>query len=112
MATGHQRRPRHLMDPDHPVRPVNDASLARVQRWVLSSLTVVTVAHFAVGLLVAALALPTDAVGGRVVLGVIAGIFWIVGIAGARALHGASVVSGWLLVGVVLGAIGVGVVLA
>ncbi len=111
MTTGQPRRPRHLMDPDHVVRPVNDASLVRVQRWVLSSLTVVTVAHFAVGLLLAALVLPADAVAGRVVLAVIATILWVAGIAGARAIHGVPAVSGWLAVGLVLGVIGAGVVL-
>lgn len=112
MTAQQRRRPRHLMDPDHPVRPLDDASLTRVQRWVLSSLTLVTVAHFAVGLLLAALVLPADAVGGRVVLAVIATILWVAGIAGARALHGASVLSAWLAVGVLLGAIGAGVVLS
>ncbi|TCJ30540.1 hypothetical protein [Nocardioides jejuensis] len=111
MSTGQQRRPRHLMDPANPVRPVNDASLTQVQRWVMSSLTVVTVAHFAVGLLLAALALPTDAVGGRVTLAVIATILWLAGIAAARAIHGVRVVSGWFAVGLLLGAVGVAVVL-
>ena len=112
MSSAQQGRPRHLMDPERPVRPVNDASLARVQRWVLSSLTMVTVAHFAVGLLLAALVLPADAVGGRVVLAVIATILWVAGIAGARAIHGIPVVSAWLVLGLVLGAVGAGVVLA
>jgi hypothetical protein len=107
-----QRRPRHLMDPDNPVRPVNDASLTRVQRWVLSSLTLVTVAHFAVGLLLAARSLPAEAVGGRVVLAVIAGVLWTAGVAGARALHGVPVWSAWLLVGPALGVAGVVVALA
>jgi hypothetical protein len=110
--TAQQRcRPRHLMDPDHPVRPVDDASLTRVQRWVLSSLTVVTVAHFAVGLLLAALVLPEQAVGGRIVLAVIAAILWVAGIAGARAIHGVPVVSGWLGAGVALGVAGLAIVL-
>jgi hypothetical protein len=111
MTTGQQRRPRHLMDPEHPVRMVDDASLTRVQRWVMSSLTVVTVAHFAVGLLLAALVLPSDAEGSRAALAVIATILWVAGIAGARAIHGVPVLSGWLAVGLLLGAAGVGVVL-
>lgn len=110
MATA-PRRPRHLMDPANPVRPVNDASLTRVQRWVLSSLTLVTVAHFAVGLLLSARALPAEVVGGRVVLAVIAGLLWTGGVVGARALHGAPLRSGWLLVGPLLGAAGLAVVL-
>lgn len=106
-----QRRRRHLMDPANPVRPVNDAHLTRVQRWVLSSLTLVTVAHFAVGLLLAARTLPGDATGGRVALAVIAAVLWTGGVAGARALHDAPVWSAWLAVGPALGAAGVLVVL-
>ncbi|HSX67311.1 hypothetical protein [Nocardioides sp.] len=111
MSAGQQRRARHLMDPANPVRPVNDASLTSVQRWVLSSLTVVTVAHFAVGLVVAALAMPHGAVGGRLVLAVIATVLWVAGIAGARAIHGIAVRSSWLALGLLLGAVGAVVVL-
>lgn len=110
MATT-QRRPRHLMDPENPVRPVNDASLTRVQRWVLSSLTLVTVAHFAVGLLLAARALPAEVVGGRVALAAIAGVLWTAGVAGSRALHDARIWSAWLLVGPLLGVAGLPVAL-
>ena len=78
----------------------------------MSSLTLVTVAHFAVGLLLAARALPGEANGGRVVLAVIAALLWTGGLAGARALHGAPVRSAWLLVGPLLGAAGLAVVLA
>jgi hypothetical protein len=107
-----QRRRRHLMDPSAPVRTVDDASLTRVQRWVMSSLVVVTIAHFAVGLLLAALVLPHDATGGRIVLAVIAGVLWLAGIAGARAIHGARVLSAWLLLGVLLGTAGMVAVLS
>lgn len=106
-----QRRRRHLMDPANPVRPVNDASLTAVQRWVMSTLTMVTVAHFAGGLLLAALALPPTAVGGRAVLAGISSVLWIGGIAGARALHGLRAASPWLAVGVALGLSGAWLVL-
>jgi len=99
------------MDPSAPVRSVDDASLTRVQRWVMSSLVVVTVAHFAVGLLLAARALPVDATGSRVVLAVIAGILWTLGIAAARAIHGLPVLRAWLLLGPLLGAAGLALVL-
>lgn len=111
MTTQQQRRSRHLMDPGNPVRTVNDASLTRVQRWVMSSLTVVTVAHFAIGLLLAALVLPSDAVGGRAMLAGIAAVLWIAGIAGARALHDVRVLSWWLALGPLLGGVGAWVVL-
>ena len=48
------RRPRHLMDPDNPVRPVNDHSLTQVQRWVLSVLAVTTILHLSAGLVIGA----------------------------------------------------------
>ncbi len=111
MHAQQQRRSRHLMDPANPVRTVDDASLTRVQRWVMSTLTVVTIGHFAIGLLLAALVLPADAIGGRATLAVIAAILWIGGVAGARAIHAVPVLSWWLAVGPLLGAVGAWVVL-
>lgn len=111
MTAATQRRRRHLMDPANPVRPVNDASLTRVQRLVLSSLTVVTIAHLGAGLVLAALALPVAETGNRIGLAAIAGLTWVFAVAAARALHGASLVSPWLLAGLVPAAIGFWVVL-
>jgi hypothetical protein len=100
------RRPRHLMDPAHPVRTVNDASLTRVQQWVASVLTVTTVAHLAAGLVAASFVLPAGDTAGRAGLSVIAGAFGMLGVAGALAIHGRSIASPWLLCGFLPGAVG------
>jgi len=94
------RRPRHLMDPANPVRTVNDRSLTNVQRWVLSTLTVFTIAHLAVGLVIASLTTPHDATAARIGLNVIAGAFGALGIAGGFAIHRRSPLTPWLLLGV------------
>ena len=104
------RSRRHLMDPANPVRSVNDASLTRVQQWVASVLTVTTVAHLAVGLVVASFALPDGDTTARAGLSVIAGAFGMLGMAGALAIHGRSIVSPWLLCGFLPGAVGLALV--
>jgi 7-keto-8-aminopelargonate synthetase-like enzyme len=75
------------MDPAHPVRPVNDGSLTRVQRLIASILMVTTVGHLAVGLAVAAFLLPADEPQARIGLTVIAVLFAALGVAGAFAIH-------------------------
>ena len=55
MVTEPPPRRRHLMDPANPQRVVNDQSLTRVQRWVMSVLAVTTILHMSGGLILAAL---------------------------------------------------------
>lgn len=105
-------RRRNLMDPAHPVRPVNDASLTRVQRWVLSALVVVTILHLAVGLDVAAYFIDERAVVSRVGLCLIAGAFGVVAAAAGRLIHQKPLASWWLTLGLVPGVVGVVLVLA
>jgi hypothetical protein len=104
------RRPRHLMDPANPVRTVNDPSLTRVQQWVGSVLVVTTVAHLAVGLVLAAATLPGDGIAAQVILDVIAGLFGTFGVAGALAIHRRSVLSPWLAAGFLPGAVGLALI--
>lgn len=106
MSTSTARRPRHLMDPANPVRPVDDASLTRVQQWVISVLVVTTAAHMAVGLVVASWAIPAHLVAYRVVLDVIAGCFGMLGVAGGLAVHRKRPLSPWLLAGLLPTAVG------
>lgn len=106
MSASTARRPRHLMDPAHPVRQVDDASLTRVQQWVVSVLVVTTVAHLAIGLVVASWAIPADRVAYRAVLDLIAGCFGVLGVAGARAVHRKPLLSPWLLAGFLPTAVG------
>lgn len=105
------RRPRHLMDPANPRRPVNDQALTNVQRWVLSVLTVFTIAHLAVGIVFAAVALPESSTVPRIGLCVIAGAFGVGGVMAGFAIHRRSVLTPWLLVGLLPTAIGLWLVL-
>jgi hypothetical protein len=105
--TGPVRRPRHLMDPDNPVRQVNDHSLTQVQRWVMSVLAVTTILHLSVGLVLGALFLDVDATVSRVGISVIGGLFGVVAVGLGRLIHHKSLASWWLAVGFVPGVVGV-----
>lgn len=105
-STAPAKRPRHLMDPANPVRPVNDASLTNVQRWVLSVLAVFTIMHLAVGIAIGSLFLREDAIGPRIGLNVIAAAFGVLGIGFGRLIHRATLATPWLLLGVVPGVVG------
>ncbi len=93
------RRRRHLMDPANPVRPVDDRSLTHVQRWVTSTLAVLTIAHLAAGLVLAALETPTSATAARIGLTVIAGAFGVLAVTAGLAIHRRRVLSPWLVLG-------------
>jgi hypothetical protein len=105
------RRPRHLMDPDNLVRQVNDHRLTQVQRWVVSVLAATTILHLAVGLVVGALFLDVDATVSRIGLCVIGGLFGVVAAGVGRLIHQKRIVSWWLAVGFVPGAVGIVLVL-
>jgi len=104
-------RRRHLIDPDAP-RPVRDRasedkSLTRVQRWVMSALVVTTILHLMMGLIIAALFIDDPRPGAQVGLCLIAGVFGVIAVAVALAIHGRSPLSPWLLVGLVPSAVGI-----
>src|SRR3954464_5100098 len=82
--TGPVRRPRHLMDPDNPVRTVNDHSLTQVQRWVMSVLAVTTILHLSAGLVIGAFFLDEREAVSRYGLCVIGGLFGVVAVAVGR----------------------------
>lgn len=110
------RRARHLMDPNAP-RPVRDTraevrSLTRVQQWVLSTLAVTTILHLSAGLILAAMFLDDRGVSSQLGLDVIAGIFGVLAVAAARAIHRVSVLTPWLVLGIVPGIVGVWLTLA
>jgi hypothetical protein len=101
----------HLLDLDAPRRVVADPEkdardLARVQRWVMSTLAVTTVLHLVVGLVVAAVMLDASPTSSKIGLNVIAGIFGAIAVAVGRAIHGKSIASPWLLLGIVPTAVG------
>jgi len=104
------RRARHLMDPDAPRRPPTAAeqrSLTNVQRWVMSTLTVTTVAHLSVGIMLASLLVPDSQPSGQIGLNIIAAAFGVLGIAAGFAIHRRSPLSPWLLVGIIPGLVGI-----
>ena len=89
------------MDPNNPQRMVSssDHALTNVQKWVMSVLVVTTMVHLVGGLVVAAAYV--DQRGGQIGLLVISAVFGVLGVVGARAIHGASMASPWLVAGVV-----------
>ena len=109
------RRARHLMDPDHPrpptTRRAGAMSTERVQQWVASALVITTLAHLAAGIVIAALYLDDARTAEQLVLVVIAGIFGVISIAVARAIHGKPLLTPWLLVGLLPTVIGTYLVL-
>jgi len=101
----------HLLDLDAPRRVIQDPEkdardLARVQKWVMSTLAVTTILHLVVGLVVAAVMLDDAPDTSKVGLDVIAGIFGAMAVATGRAIHGKQILSPWLLLGVVPTAVG------
>ncbi len=95
------------MDPANPVRPVNDHNLTQVQRWVVSVLAVTTILHLSVGLVIGALFLDVDAVVSRVGVSIIGGLFGVVAVGVGLLIHQKPILSWWLLLGLVPGAVGV-----
>lgn len=113
MSTPERRR--HLIDPAAPRRTASAAaaerSLTRVQRWVMSALAVTTIAHFAAGLVLAAVFLDDPTPGARVGLCVLAGVSGVMGVASALAIHRRPVLSPWLLLGALPTVVGLWLVL-
>ena len=98
-----ERKRSHLIDFDAPPRPRDAAreaeSLDRVKRWVMSVLVLTTLAHLAVGLVIAAVMIDDPQPGARVGLCVIAGAFGVIGVVLARVIHGRSPLTPWLIAG-------------
>jgi len=99
------------MDPANPQRVVNDRSLTRVQRWVMSVLAVTTILHMSGGLILAALVIDASRPS-RVMLCVIGGAFGVIAVAVGLAIHGKNVVTPWLLLGFLPLAVGLALVLS
>ena len=93
------KRARHLMDPNNPVRQVNDRSLTNVQRWVASALATTTIFHLSAGLVVAAYFMGRENTVSRVGLCVIAGAFGIIAIGVGMAIHGRFPINQWSVLG-------------
>ena len=105
------RRPRHLLDPNdlqrsHQRSQSSQESLSNVQRWVMSVLAVTTILHLSAGLAIAAVFMDDAKVDARIGLNVIAGIIGVLAVAAFRLIHQKTLLSPWLLVGVVPGLVG------
>ena len=96
---------RHLMTPGNP-RNYNggQVSLSRVQRWVMSTLAATTIMHLAAGLAVAAYF--SEKTSAKVGLLIIAGAFGVIAMMAALLIHRKSLLSPWLLLGVLPAVVG------
>ncbi len=108
MPTGRSGPPpvrKHLMTPGHPRPPQRYSTpITSVQRWVMSSLTAITILHMSVGLVIAAFY--NDRRDSQVGLLLIAAVFGVLAFVAALLIHRRSPLSPWLLVGVLPALIG------
>ena len=108
------KRQRHLMDPANPRKratPEDLERLARVQRWVVSVLLMTTIIHLSIGLVIAAVVIDDSERGAQIGLNVLASAFGVLSIVAAFAIHKRPLVSPWLVLGLLPGAVGVFLVL-
>ena len=108
------RRSRHLMDPNAPRKiatPEDVARLQVVQRRVMTALVVTTILHLSVGLVIAALAIDESRQVERIGLCIIGAVFGVMGCAAGLAINRRSLLSPWLLPGLIPGIVGVLLVL-
>jgi hypothetical protein len=97
------------MDPANPQRQVNDHSLTRVQRWIMSVLAVTTILHLSAGLIVAGVFIddmPSASIG----LCLIAGAFAVIAVGVGLAIHQRPLISPWLALGAIPALIGLALV--
>lgn len=100
-------RQKHLMTPGSP-RPRNQEpmSLSQVQRWVLSTLAVITIEHLAGGLVIAAMFMPEERLDSRIALLVIAGLFGVIAVVTAFLIHQRRPFTPWVLLGTIPALVG------
>jgi hypothetical protein len=104
-------RPRHLLDPNdlrgsHARSQGSAQSLTNVQRWVMSVLAVTTIVHFSAGLAIAAVVVDDARLDAKIGLNVLAALSGVMAVVVGRAIHGRSLLSPWLALGVVPGVVG------
>lgn len=102
-----QRVARHLMVPGQP-RPASSGSMSitTVQRWIMSSLALVTVEHFAAGIVIAAVFTDASEPGNRIGLLVVATVLATGGLIAFRLIHQKAPLSGWLALGLLPATVG------
>lgn len=104
-----ERSRKHLIDLNNPParRQRRDGmSLSQVQKWVMSTLAVITMGHMGAGLVLAGLVMPADRLDARIGLPILGGAFGVLGVAAGLAIHQRRVLSPWLLIGLLPTAVG------
>ncbi len=92
-----QRLARHLMVPGQPRPTVTGSmSITTVQRWIMSSLALVTVEHLAAGIVIAAVFTDRSEPGNRIGLLVVATVLATGGLVAFRLIHQKTLLSPWL----------------
>ena len=108
MSTGHSGPPavrKHLMTPGQPRPPQRySTSVGTVQKWVMSSLVTITILHLSIGVVVAALF--ADRLDAQIGLLVISALFGVIAFAAALLIHRHSLLSFWLLPGLLPALVG------
>jgi hypothetical protein len=95
---------KHLMTPGQPRPAQRSTSLTTVQRWVMSSLSAITILHMSAGLVVAAVV--SDRLGSQIGLLLIGAAFGILAFVAALLIHRRNPLSPWLLVGLLPALVG------
>lgn len=102
------------MDPNAPRKAASAedvARLQRVQRWVMSVLVATTIFHLSAGLVIAGAVIDDSERVAQVGLCVLGGAFGVMAIAAAFAIHRRSILSPWLVLGLVPTLIGLVIIL-
>jgi peptidoglycan/LPS O-acetylase OafA/YrhL len=113
MSSGHSGPPvvrKHLMTPGQPRPQQRSTNITSVQRWVMSSLTAITIMHMSAGIVVAAYV--SDRRSSQIGLLVIAAVFGVLAFVAALLIHRRSPLSWWLLPGLLPAVVGAYLILA
>lgn len=100
---------KHLMTPGQPRPQQRQTNVTTVQRWVMSSLTALTILHLSGGIVVAAYF--SDRRSSQIGLLVIAAAFGMLAFVAALLIHRRSPLSWWLLPGLVPALVGAYIIL-
>jgi hypothetical protein len=100
---------KHLMTPGQPRPQQRQTNITTVQRWVMSSLTAITILHLSGGIVVAAYV--SDRRSSQIGLLVIAAVFGMLAFVAALLIHRRSPLSWWLLPGLLPALVGAYIIL-
>lgn len=81
-------------------------SITTVQRWIMSSLALVTIEHLAAGIVIAAVFMDPSEPGNRIGLLVVATVLAAGGLVAFRLIHQKAPLSGWLALALLPAAVG------